>query len=151
MPEIDPSIALSSPMLVDGFVAQRRPSPVNTDGRARPYVAAAYQAYGIVHVIGPSSLERRPDEQHAQKTIQVITPFRLQGPTEGFQPDLVIWHGDTYIVNSVEDYSNLGPGWVLAVAGSWDSVEAPPQPLVQQTALTGSGLVLGGGTQIIEP
>jgi hypothetical protein len=65
------------------------------------------------------------------KALTVITQYRLRGESEStgteFQPDLVVWHGDSFLVKHVEDWSAFGPGFILAVCISIDVVDTPPQ------------------------
>ena len=47
-----------------------------------------------------------------------------------YAPDLVAWRGDLYVVKTVEDLTNWGPGFVEAECISVDLAEAPPGTLL---------------------
>jgi hypothetical protein len=55
---------------------------------------------------------------------------RKDMPTTGLmdqtQPDEILWHGSTFVVHSMQDYSGYGRGFTSAIAISIDSVDAPP-------------------------
>jgi hypothetical protein len=74
----------------------------------------------------PNDLDRGADYQIARNSIEVTTSFPLQGPAPGYQPDQVIWHGDTYVVTSVLDYSKAGRGVVTALCQSIELIDGPP-------------------------
>ena len=67
----------------------------------------------------------------AEKTIRVTTTFMLRGPSkdvtmQNFQPDIVIWKGDSYVVRALDDFSQYGAGMVTAECSSIDYVDSPP-------------------------
>ncbi len=95
------------------------PAPVRTDN-----VAAVVNS-------GVSELMRAQDQQNMPNKVSVHTLFRLQGPAKDsagdqFQPDIILWRGDYYVVNSLDDYSKYGAGFVRADCSSVDSIDSPP-------------------------
>ena len=65
------------------------------------------------------------------KTIRVMTAFMLRGPStdrtaQNFQPDLVIWRGNAYVVRTLEDFSQFGAGMVIAECSSINYVDNAP-------------------------
>ncbi len=43
-----------------------------------------------------------------------------------YQPDIVKWKGDCFLVKSVDDYTQYGAGMVIAECVSQDFDDAPP-------------------------
>lgn len=126
MPDLDVSPTLTSSMLVDDFVVERRPYRVDTAGRVMDTVPTIFHTFGVVQAVSPDDLTRGSDEQHMQKTISIATQFRLQGPAPGFQPDVVGWHGSRYQVSNVGDFAQFGEGFTIVTAQSIDSVDPGP-------------------------
>jgi hypothetical protein len=68
------------------------------------------------------------------KSITIYSPsFRLQGPVidkvtgnQTTHPDEVDWHGSTFVVRHMEDYSGYGRGFTMAIAESIQAVDGPP-------------------------
>jgi hypothetical protein len=61
----------------------------------------------------------------------------LQGPAldaqgNQTQPDHVLWHGSTFVIRLLEDYSGYGRG-VHAIAESVQAVDPPPLPTIGET------------------
>lgn len=132
MPEID----VSEDVLLDGFVAAvsfvvvRRRSWTDSNGIAQQS-AQRVPAIGSVYADGDQSLDRDEGYQMQAKTIKVVTRFYLRGAAEdadgvNWQPDLVLWQGDYFLVHDVEDYSQYGVGMVAATCESYDYVVQPP-------------------------
>lgn len=95
------------------------PNPVRTDS-----VAAVVNS-------GVSELMRAQDQQNMPNKVSVHTLFRLTGPAKDatnaqFQPDIIVWRGDFYVVTSLDDYSKYGAGFVRADCASIDSIDSPP-------------------------
>lgn len=126
MPLLDVSDALD-PVMLDCFSVQRRVQTINQNGRNVPGTKEYVYVYGVVGPTSPSDLDRTPDLQTMPKTISVVTKFSLQGPSPDYNPDLIVWAGDTYVVRNIEDWSRYGRGYIRAVAGSIDSQNLPPR------------------------
>lgn len=132
MPQIDLSVVLTSPMLSDTFTVLRRPQTVQSNGRVLVGpVEPIPNIRGVVQAVTPDDLRREPDQQHMTKTISIACIFRLRGPSKDsqdqeYQPDQIVWHGNTYVVTNVGDYSGFGAGFTVSTAASIDSTDAPP-------------------------
>jgi len=134
MPMLNLSPVLTSPMLLDTFTVNRRQQSINNYGEASTTVTANTNIRGIVFPSDENDLKRLPDAQIQAKAITVITAFALRGESETgtggdetqFQPDIVVWNGDSFMVRVVEDYTNYAAGFVLAVCTSIDLVDEPP-------------------------
>lgn len=127
MPFADLSLVLSDPELVDRFIVQRRTDHINDHGRSVPQVAWQGRRWGIVTPASPDEMLRVPDQEHMRKALSIISRFRFHGPAPGQQPDFVVWHGDTYVVITSDDYSAFGPGFTQALVQRIDATVGPPQ------------------------
>lgn len=122
MPYINITEALLSPMLADAFTVVRRSAYVNDKGRS--VVSAQNIAVrGVVNSAGPNDLVRVPEEQHMGRVLSIVSKFPLRGPAPGFQPDVILWHGDTFVVIVVDPYPQYGPGFSQAIVSSTDSID----------------------------
>src|SRR5579871_6678910 len=100
------------------FTVLRRFETVNSYGEST-VTTKQYPAVGSVTPGGDNSLSREDAFQTEAKTITVVTAFLLRGPStnpagQNFQPDIVVWRGDSYVVRSLNDYSRYGAGLVEA-------------------------------------
>ena len=125
MPMLDVSFLTVDPMLADTFNVARRTEVVGADGRPAITSVTTTGVLGVVTQEDPSKLTRSDDSQIADRCISVVTQFALRGVTSGFQPDLIIWNGTTYLVNSVKPYSRFGAGMYEALAGSMTAADVP--------------------------
>lgn len=125
MPSLDLSEALFEPSFLDQFVVKRRRQVMDQYGIAA-ITTQLIAAFGTVTTSSGNDLKRGADEQHAEKNIHIVTSFRLRGATVGYQPDLVTWHGDDFLVKKVEDYTGYGIGWVQVECASIDFMDQPP-------------------------
>lgn len=122
---IDVSDVLLDVDLADSFTVNRRKQTLD---HGRPIIAIETtfnNVYGIVTAAHPNDLDRLDDSQRMGRNLSVVTQFRLQGPAMGYQPDTVIWKGDTYVVKSVDPYPQFGKGFVQAIVGSMDTLDQP--------------------------
>lgn len=129
---LDPDIAGQS------FTVIRRRGQVNSSGQGVPAQPPEIitPVYGQVTPLGDNSLLREVTFQTQQKGVQVITQFRLRGATaelttgQQFQPDLVFWKNDYFIVSTVNEFTQYGGGLVVAecVELDYTDVSAHPHP-----------------------
>jgi hypothetical protein len=124
-PQLDVTIVLTSPMFMDTFTVVRRESGVNAQGRTA-VIETQIPTTGVVQPSGANTQERPKDYATGRKSCLVITKFRLRQQTQGYLPDLVLWRGDDYLVETVEDYTNYGNGFVQAYCTSQDLQDEPP-------------------------
>ena len=123
--------ALGAYLLMDTFQVLRRTENVPDTGVAQqPPPTDPISVIGVVGPSSPGDLRRLDDYDIAQKCVTIVTTFRLQGPSPGFMPDQVIWHGNTYVVRDIQDYSAYGGGFVSAIAQMVDALPMPPAPFV---------------------
>jgi hypothetical protein len=95
----------------------RQTEQMQVNGRHQ-IVPVTYQVRAVVVASTPDNLDRDENFTVMPRTIELDTNFALQGPGQGLQPDEVIWHGTTFIVSHVKDYSKLGYGYINATAES---------------------------------
>ena len=131
MPELDASFdVLMDPVIAaTRFVVVRRRSWTDRNGIAQKSEERA-SALGSVTSV-ESDLERLDDSQSQTKVLLVITKFFLRAAAQDsdgvqWQPDLVLWQGNYYLVHSIEDFSQFGGGFVAAKCPSFDYVPNPP-------------------------
>jgi galactose-6-phosphate isomerase len=124
-PQLDVNIVLSSPMFMDTFIVVRRVSGVNAQGRME-VTETQIPTTGVVQPSGANTQERPKGYATGRKSCLVITQFRLRAQSDSYAPDLVLWRGDDYLVETIEDYTNYGRGFVQAYCTSQDLQDAPP-------------------------
>lgn len=131
MPLLDVSEVLSDPLFTEPMNVYRRTETVGSNGRTvitrtrvRPVPTGVIMPKDSV--IGGNAIQRNPDEQHRGSALLIYTQFRLRGPSPGFQPDVVVWNGDDYVVTLVNDYSHYGAGYIQVELSSMTSVDNPP-------------------------
>jgi hypothetical protein len=124
--------ALGAFIAMDSFTVLRRTEVVDSQGRVvkPPPIVTFNNVPGTVGPVSPADLQRLPDLDLSQKTQSVVTTFRLQGPSPGMLPDQIVWHGDTYQVAGLLDFSAYGGGFVQGVMQMVDAQAQPPAPFV---------------------
>jgi galactose-6-phosphate isomerase len=151
MPLLDVTRVLFSSMLMDTFNVIRRPALVSEDGRVEQgpdlhirfeSVPGVVQINGKLMANGENATERPPQYGTGRKSLLICTTFRIFSQVDGFLPDLVEWRGDTFIVETLEDFTNYGAGFVQAYVTSWDLQDAPPEGGEDELGIT-PGIVAG--------
>lgn len=136
MPDIDVGdIILDGTVSGEEFMVIRRREIVGQTG-FRTNTVERFTSFGSITPTGDNSMVR--DEAYAaqNKSIRVITKFLLRGPAKDTPPsgapvtrydaDIVVWKGDSFIVKTLDDYSQFGGGFVEAECTSYDYVDQPP-------------------------
>lgn len=133
MPGIDVTDLLSDPDIAgETFTVIRRAEAINSYGESVT-TNTTLTASGSITPVGDNSLLREEAYQAQQKAIQVVTTFLLRGASQDpsgsgqlYQPDIVIWKGEQFLVKVVEDFSNYGAGFIRAECETqWYSDRAP--------------------------
>lgn len=114
----------------EGFTVIRRIETVTSSGVVTTS-RQIFAARGSISPSGDNSLAREDAFQTQAKSIKVITMFLLRGQGKDelgrkFQPDLVQWKGNSYIVSSINDYSQFGGGFIEAECSSIDYNDQAP-------------------------
>lgn len=130
MPEID----VSNDVLLDPFVAAtrfmvvRRRSWTDINGIAQK---SESRIAALGSVISPGNeLDRQSDYQSQPAVISVITKFflrvaALDNDGVNWQPDLVVWQGNFYLVTKLDDYSQFNSGFVSAECTLFEYIPTP--------------------------
>ncbi len=126
MPLINPGVVAMSPYLADFFYITRRQQVTGTNGRISIVSEAPQLAYGIADVAGPNDLKRLPEGQHAGNVMCFISQTKIQGPTPGYQPDIISWAGTDYLVIDTQPYPRLGVGFYQSLASSQNMIDLLP-------------------------
>lgn len=135
MPLLDVSEVIGDPLIAgEPFTVIRRQETVSNGGVVQ-IATTQLAALGSITPTGDNSLLREEAFQMQARTIKVITNFMLRpaskdASSSSFQPDLVLWKGDYYLVRSIEDYSQYGAGMIEAECITIDyRPNAPTTPL----------------------
>ena len=123
---LDMSDALLDPMFLDTFKVLRRQETIDDTGRSAVVTRTFNPVYGTVTMNSPSDLDRSSDYQIATRTLTVVLKFQLQTEVTGFQPDIVVWRGDNYLVRHVDYYPQFGAGFYQAECTSMDKTDVNP-------------------------
>ena len=120
MPFIDVSDVILDPMIAGTpFIVLRRRSDVNNFGETQDAETVRFEAFGSITPIGENSLIRDAAYATQSNTIQVITEFQLRGAGKDeqgneFQPDVVLFEGEEYLVITLNQFAKFGAGFVVA-------------------------------------
>lgn len=127
MPDIDVAseVVLDGTIAGDSFTVIRRRSWTDSDGFEQSDDVRIPRVLGSVYPTGNNSLGREDSFQAPTKTVTVVTKFLLRQSAKdidgvNWQPDLIEWQGDRFIVTDVNDFSRYGPGFVEAVCTTFD-------------------------------
>lgn len=132
MAEIDVTDISLDPFLAgDRFVVVRRKQVMTTAGIATEVIERFQNLVGSIQPTGENSLVRDEAYSDQVKSITVVSTFRLRGVSETvdgvqYQPDLVLWQGNYFIVKEIKDWTKFGGGMVEADCSSFQFVDAPP-------------------------
>jgi hypothetical protein len=134
MPALDVTDVLFDPDIAgETFTVVRRQEIVNSAGVSTITETRYDDVAGSIQPTGDQSLTRAEAFSHQSDSLRVITTFLLRGVSQdmsgnNFQPDLVLWKGDYYIVTSVDDYSQYGAGFVQADCIAFNYMTQAPFP-----------------------
>ena len=157
MAMMDMTVALTNPYTQTAFDVLRRKQITNNFGEAKKEIEIVPGVRGVLYPEGSNDLDRKSDAQLQTKTITVLTMFAMRGESESansggkFQPDVIRWNANHFLVKRVEDYSKYARGFVKVTAHSFDMIDQAPVTTGPQTGteLQGSGYGIdpfGGGS-----
>jgi hypothetical protein len=119
------------PLLNDTFSRVRRLEARDAHGRSQVTPTQTDGLTGVVTMNEDIEDIRNefPEVQYATRVISVVTNQNFQAAVKdaqgnSYQPDLVVWRGDNYVVLRVSPYPQFGIGWHQVVAMSIDKVDA---------------------------
>lgn len=134
MPLLDVSELMTDPDFAQRVSVQRRLETVGANGRPT-FTTATFKnvvvvIYPVDTAIGGNALERTDAASYRGAALEIVTKFQLRGPAQvagtNYQPDIVVYNGDPYIVSVMNDFAKFGPGFVRAELNAMSSVDAPP-------------------------
>ncbi len=123
MPLLNVSSVLTDPDFADSFTVNRRMETVGTNGRTTIGSQLIPNILGVVTAISPSDLERQDGYESMTRSISVVTQFRLRGPAQDEQPDVIIWRGSHFVVKHVDPYPQFGVGFFQVECVSMDHID----------------------------
>lgn len=130
MPTLDVTDVLLDPDFCETLTVIRRQEGPLVKGRPSITETTISPApVGVVLAQSDAPIQRGPDQQNLPRLIQVHTPFRLRGPSKDpvsgaiYQPDIIVWGGDRFVVNKVQDFSRFGRGFIQADCSSQDLID----------------------------
>jgi hypothetical protein len=126
MPTLEVSWVTQEPEFADMFQVLRRPETISQSGRSVTSQVTA-TAYGTIVPTGDNSLVRQADYELGRKTLTLYTTYPLQMAAPGYQPDLILYRGNQFVVSSVKDFSAFGEGFVEVEISSILAIDTPPQ------------------------
>lgn len=127
MPDIDVSHVLTNPRYAMEIQALRRFEDITDQGRVDPPAQEINpRPVGVIQPISEGGMVRGPDQQHIPRRIAVYSQFRFRAASDDYQPDQILWKGATYVVVSVDDWTDYGAGYVRVEASSDQATEPPP-------------------------
>jgi hypothetical protein len=127
MPAIDVTDNLFDPDFCELLEIERRVEIIGQNGRATRQKSIVSPApAGVVTTASGDKRIVGSDTQFRTNSIRVASIFRLRGPGPGVDPDIVIWHGNRYVVVQVDDNSNFGLGFTNALCTSVETEDVPP-------------------------
>ena len=113
------------PNFLDGFVVNRRQEVVGNNGRSSLTITP-YNAQGVVTSSSPNEMEKLDGYQIGNRGISIVTNFQLQGEVTGYQPDVIVWRGDNYVVKHIDYYPQFGSGFYQVECLSIDKTDIVP-------------------------
>lgn len=118
MPTLDMSAVLTAQEFLDAITIKSVYSLINGNGETVALAPVSTSGRAVV-VPGRSNMRRESDGTRVAAYIDVYTRARLSAggtisDTQERFADVIVWHGNTYVVASVEDFSAFGTGFVHA-------------------------------------
>lgn len=144
MAMVDVSRPLTNPRFLTGLTVYRRKQKVNNFGEPKLEVEKT-AIRGVVYPASKNDLERYPDAQITERSIVILTRAALRGESQTideveYQPDIVLYSGNHFVIVTVEPWENYARGFVKMIANSIDIVDMPLEPTpLTPTAPSASG------------
>lgn len=133
MPFLDVSDVLLDPMFCEELTVYRRLQAISAKGRVTTTDALVDpKPFGVVLPMEGGDLERGADAQYGPKVLEIHTPYRLRSAstntpgTEQYQPDRIVWNGNSYVCIKIHDFSRYGAGFIQADFASCDPIDVQP-------------------------
>ena len=115
MPSLDVTDILTDPDFADTFTVTRSIQTVSTGGMASNALSVLTGVSGVVTANDNVELLKMPDGEILSGSITIITKFRLTDGGGTQDADVITWHGRTYQVKTIGDWSGFGAGFIEAI------------------------------------
>lgn len=115
MPDLDVTDILSDPDFSDTFTVTRFVQSISDGGIASNTPTVFSNILGVVTANDNIDLLKMPDGEILNGSITIHTTFRLTNGDGATDADIITWHGRTYQVRTIGDWSGFGPGFISAV------------------------------------
>lgn len=127
MARLDFSDILDDEDLGSSFDVIRRRERISEETGRSVVTSTTYRNnFGSVVPGDPHELVRSAEGQMTSRLLSVICKFRLRASGKGFQPDQIVYDKVTYTVKALKPWTQLGAGFVLAVAESEHAADPAP-------------------------
>lgn len=124
MPTLDVSHILYDPRFSQSFEIARTIRMVSPETGVCSTQRAVTPSQGVVNPLGEDAISRMPESDRNNSYITVWTQDELRTGTEYQLPDEVIYHGTSWRVERVQDWSAYGAGFYKALCvQQYDSEE----------------------------
>lgn len=117
---LDVSSILLDPDFTELVTVRRRLQNIDTYGRPAVIETDYPNIVAVVTAGSPNDLKREDDYASFMRSITVVLQFRVRGQTEGYLPDIIVWRGNNFIVDSFDPYPQFGNGFYQVSAQSMD-------------------------------
>lgn len=124
MPALDVSDAILDVEFIDTLSIIRRPYTTDSHGRVT-VTPQNLTATGVVTQGSPNPFEQVADDQYG-KTALTVHAYNFQlfdpttGPLNNYQPDILVYQGNHYVITNVLNWSRYGVGFTMALASQYD-------------------------------
>jgi hypothetical protein len=113
----DVSDCILDPDFCQDIAVARRTESVSDKGRMAAS-NASFTCSAVVMPATPEQLDRVPEADRSNEVLAIYTTVLLTSGDNTHAPDVVTWKSGTYMVKSVQDWTDYGAGYCLALAVS---------------------------------
>ena len=117
MPLLDVSDVLADPDFATVFDVLRN-ATATSQGKTVLTPTTFSNIIGVVTPATSNELQRMPDTERMAGSITIRTVFRLTSGDAENTADIITWRGRQYTVESLQDWSEFGAGYVEALASA---------------------------------
>ena len=110
------------------FSVIRQGASTDSHGRTLPPdpTLPATPAVGAVQPASGRTMAMNPELSNVSGVIEIWTQFRLEGPSDTTQADIILYKGRTYMVHSVQPWIEWGQGFIHATCTLYNLVGPSP-------------------------
>lgn len=132
MPDIDVTdVLVSLDIACQSFGVVRRTETVNNFGESVKGAQVFDGLFGACQPLGDNSLLREEQYTTGKNGLTVWSNFRMFNASRTllgvtYQPDLILFDGNYYIVRLLNEWTQWGAGFTMAECIGFDYVQTPP-------------------------